>query len=57
MIKIILNKLTMPRRYFLREELEDITSNVHYLMTKMIPNKFTMKRENFKRGNVRNTIP
>jgi len=57
MIKIILNKLTMPRRNFLREELEDITSNVHYLMTKMIPNKFTMKRENFKRGNVRNTIP
>jgi len=56
-MKIILNKFTMPRRYFLREELEDITLNVHYLMTKMIPNKFTMKRENFKRGNVRNTIP
>jgi len=57
MVKMILNKVTMPRRKFLREELEDIISNVHYFMTKMVPYKFTMKRENFKRGNVRNTIP
>jgi len=39
----------MPRGNFLREELEDIISNVHYLMAIKIPYKFRMKRENFKR--------
>jgi len=38
----------MPRMNFLKKELEDI-SNVHYLMAKRIPTKFTLKRENFKR--------